>query len=107
MTISVADDDWSRDDPELAHGFDMHSLLQHGYDLSAANIWQHEIAPCLLCAPLPQDREAALILSDEQLNSGKVAHFVCCGNCGTRGPWGDSESQALVLWNAAYKRLTF
>ena len=79
-------------------------FLYRGYDLSAAGIWEHEIAPCLLCAPLPPDRDPAVILTDETLHWGRLIHFVCCGNCGTRGPWADSESQALALWNEAHKR---
>lgn len=81
-----------------------HVFLYRGYDLSACGIWEHDIAPCLLCAPLPPDRELAVILTDETLHWGRLIHFVCCGNCGTRGPWADSESQALALWNAAHKR---
>jgi hypothetical protein len=38
------------------------------------------------------------------LHWGRLIHLVCCGNCGTRGPWADSESQALALWNKAHKR---
>lgn len=83
-----------------------HVLLYHGCDLAAAGIWVHEIAPCLLCAPLPDGRDPALILTDETLHWGRLIHYVCCGNCGTRGPWANSESQALALWNAAHQRLT-
>ena len=81
-----------------------HVFLYHGYDLSAAGIWEHDISPCLLCAPLPPGRDPAVILTDEKLHWGRLIHFVCCGNCGTRGPWADSESQALALWNEAHKR---
>lgn len=81
-----------------------HVFLYRGYDLAAAGIWEHDIAPCLLCAPPPPDRDPAVILTDETLHWGRLIHFVCCGNCGTRGPWADSESQALALWNAAHKR---
>lgn len=83
-----------------------HVLLYHGCDLSAAGIWVHDIAPCLLCSPLPEGRDPALILTQETLSWGRVIHYVCCGNCGTRGPWGDTESRGLALWNGAHQRWT-
>lgn len=94
------------DDPfgDLGDEYSNHVLLYYGCDLAAAGIWEHDIAPCLLCAPLPPDRDPAVILTDETLHWGRHIHFVCCGNCGTRGPWADSESQALALWNAAHER---
>ena len=96
--------DWLDDlDPGLDPCYS-HVFLYRGYDLSAAGIWEHDIAPCLLCAPLPADRDPAVILTDETLHWGRLIHFVCCGNCGTRGPWADSESSALAQWNAAHKR---
>ena len=48
--------DWMDD---LEPGHDpcySHVFLYRGYDLTAAGIWEHDIAPCLLCAPLPPDR---------------------------------------------------
>lgn len=94
------------DDPfgDLGDEYSNHVLLYYGCDLAAAGIWEHDIAPCLLCAPLPPDRDPAVSLTDETLHWGRHIHFVCCGNCGTRGPWADSESQALALWNAAHER---
>lgn len=94
------------DDPfgDLGDEYSNHVLLYYGADLSAAGIWEHDISPCLLCAPLPPNRDPAVILTDETLHWGRHIHFVCCGNCGTRGPWADSESQALALWNAAHER---
>lgn len=96
--------EWWEEDPneDKCYG---HVLLYRGFDLSAAGIWEHDIAPCLLCAPLAAGRDPALILTDETLHWGRLIHVVACGNCGTRGPWGDSESQALALWNAAHERL--
>jgi hypothetical protein len=99
--VECADDDPFGD---LGDEYSNHVLLYYGCDLAAAGIWEHDIAPCLLCAPLPPDRDPAVILTDETLHWGRHIHFVCCGNCGTRGPWADSESQALALWNAAHKR---
>jgi len=98
--------DWADDDPfgDMGCEYSNHVLLYYGCDLAAAGIWEHDIAPCLLCAPLPPDRDPAVILTDETLHWGRHIHFVCCGNCGTRGPWADSESQALALWNEAHKR---
>ena len=95
--------EWWEEDPneDKCYG---HVLLYRGFDLSAAGIWEHAIAPCLLCAPLPADRDPALILTDETLHWGRLIHVVACGNCGTRGPWANSESQALALWNAAHER---
>ena len=94
------------DDPlgDLGDEFSNHVLLYHGCDLAAYGIWHHDIEPCLFCAPLPPEREPALLLTDETLQAGRVIHFVCCGNCGARGPWGDRESQALQLWNATTRR---
>lgn len=101
MSISVGDDDPFGD---MGDEYTNHVLLYYGCDLSAAGIWDLDIAPCLLCAPISPDREPALMVTEEALHWGKHIHFVCCGNCGTRGPWGDSESQALALWNAAHER---
>lgn len=104
MTLPCDDSlDWLDDlgqdvDPCYSHVF-----LYRGYDLTAAGIWEHDIAPCLLCAPLPDDRDPALIVTDETLHWGRLIHYVCCGICGTRGPWADTESAALAKWNAAYK----
>lgn len=108
MTPAEALADWDAmwaDDPDEDQ-CTSHVLLYHGYDLSAASIWQHDIAPCLLCAPLPAGREPVLCLTEETLHWGRLIHFVCCGNCGTRGPWADKESQALALWNAAHLQRT-
>ena len=97
---------WFEDDPfgDMGDEYSSHVLLYYGCDLAAAGIWEHDIAPCLLCAPLPPDREPVVILTDETLHWGRHIHFVCCGNCGTRGPWADTESQALALWNGAHER---
>ncbi len=105
MTLPCDDSlDWLCD---LVPGHDpcySHVFLYRGFDLTAAGIWEHDIAPCLLCDPLPPDWEPALCLTDETLHWGRLIHFVHCGSCGTRGPWADSESQALALWNAAHMR---
>lgn len=94
--------DWLGEDHDW---FDSHVLRYYGCDLAAAGIWAHDIAPCLLCCPLSPRRDpAALCLTDEVLDWGRRIHFVACGNCGTRGPWADTESQALAQWNAAYTR---
>jgi len=93
------DDFWTSHDQYYSHVF-----LYRGYDLTAAGIWEHEIAPCLMCAPLQDGQDPAVILTDETLHWGRLIHLVCCGNCGTRGPWADSQSHALALWNAAYER---
>lgn len=94
--------DWMEEDPNEDR-CTSHVLLYHGFDLSAASIWEHDIAPCLLCAPLPPEREPVLALTDEVLHWRRRIHFVCCGNCGTRGPWADSESSALAQWNSAHQ----
>jgi len=95
--------EWWEEDPNHDRHVS-HVMLHQGFDLSAAGIWSHDIAPCLLCAPLPPGSDPALILDDDQPASRRRIHFVCCGNCGTRGPWAGSESQALALWNAAHER---
>jgi hypothetical protein len=95
--------EWWETDPNQDRCYS-HVLLFRGFDLSAAGIWEHDIAPCLLCAPLAADSDSALILTDETLHSGRLIHFVCCGNCGTRGPWASSESSALAQWNAAHRQ---
>ncbi len=81
-----------------------HVLLYQGYDLAAAGIWEREIAPCLLCAGPPATDDPALCVTDEVLHWGRRIHFVCCGDCGTRGPWADRESEALQQWNVAHQR---
>jgi hypothetical protein len=104
MTLPCDDSlDWLDLDPDEDRMYS-HVFLYRGYDLTAAGIWQPEIAPCLLCAPLPPSSDPALILTDETLHWGRLIHFVCCGNCGTRGPWAARESDALALWNAAHAR---
>lgn len=84
---------------------DSHVLMYFGADLAAAGIFEYDIAPCLLCPPTSPDEGPGVILTDEILPWGKMIHLVACGHCGTRGPWGKSESHALELWNAAYKRI--
>jgi len=107
MTLPCDDSlDWLGDLEPGHDPFCSHVFLYRGYDLTAAGIWEHDIAPCLLCKPLSADRDPALILTDESLHWGRLIHFVHCGNCGTRGPWADSESRALALWNAACRRTT-
>ncbi len=81
-----------------------HVLRFYGCDLAAAGIFAPDIAPCLLCGPLRPGLESALVLTDEVLDWGRRIHFVACGRCGTRGPWADTESQALAQWNAAHER---
>lgn len=78
-----------------------HVLRYYGFDLAAGGVWVHDFAACPFCFPLPPSEEPALILTDEVLHWGRRIHFVCCGNCGTRGPWANTESSALALWNAA------
>ena len=54
---ATADDGWLDD---LEPGLDpcySHVFLYRGYDLTAAGIYEHDIAACLLCSPLPLDRE--------------------------------------------------
>lgn len=92
--------EWWEEDPHHDHHCS-HVLLYRGFDLSAAGIWSHQIAPCLYCGNRRRPEEPALILTDEVLSWGRQVHFVCCGDCGTRGPWAGSESQALALWNRA------
>lgn len=91
--------DWWEEDPNQDRCVS-HVMLYQGYDLSAAGIWQPEFSPCSFCDPTPSPQEPALLLTDERLPSKRLVHFVCCGNCGARGPWGNSESQGLALWNA-------
>lgn len=97
--------DWLEDFETDLDLHNNHVLLYRGYDLTAAGQWQYDIAPCLLCPrPPAEDDDPALILTDETLHWGRLIHLVCCGTCGTRGPWASSESQALALWNAAHER---
>lgn len=92
--------DWTETDPDHDAMYS-HVLLYRGFDLSAAGIWSHQIAPCLYCGNRLRPDEPALILTDEVPSWGRQVHFVCCGDCGTRGPWADSESRALRAWNEA------
>ena len=91
----------------LDNGHTSHVLLYYGYDLAAAGIWEHDIAPCFFCKSMNPERRQDLILTDETLRHGLNIHFVCCSGCGTRGPWADKESQALAQWNAAYEWRTY
>lgn len=95
--------DWMAPDGDTDH-CTSHVLLYHGFDLAAAGVWQHEFASCLLCEGSPPPDDPALILTDEVLHWGRRIHFVACGVCGTRGPWAERESDALLLWNAAHQR---
>lgn len=84
---------------------DSHVLLWYGYDLTAAGILQNDIAPCLFCPPtLRREDDPVVCITEETLHWGKRILFVSCGQCGTRGPWARTESEALAWWNNAYQR---
>lgn len=55
-----------------------------------------EFSPCPFCGNIE------LIVLDEDIpqHIRKHAFIVICGDCGTRGPWGYTEKQAIELWNA-------
>jgi hypothetical protein len=95
--------DWFEDYPNMDR-CTAHLLAYLGHDLTASGVFHHEIAPCLLCTPREEDQDPVVILTEETLTWGRVIHFVCCGSCGTRGPWAKTESAALALWNDAHKR---
>jgi hypothetical protein len=79
---------------------DGHVLVFRGYDITAFEpLAEHDIAGCPFCAAQNVAAEKATILTDEVLEWGRTIHFVACGRCGTRGPWGSSESDALLSWN--------
>lgn len=78
--------------------FDSHVFLYRGFDLTAAGIYVHEFHPCPFC-DLPADHDPCLILTEEEMH-GRTIMYVCCGNCGTRGPWGRTESSGLAQWNS-------
>lgn len=69
--------------------------LHPSCDLTAARV-----APDLRACPFCGGVE--LIISDEDdpryAAEGPI-HMGVCGNCGTRGPWGKTESEAERLWN--------
>lgn len=101
-------DDIFGSDEHVDH-FTSHVLLYRGFDLTASGIDNPDVFPCLLCRPRHHDDEPSEgcppMLTEEVLIWGNQIHFVCCGQCGTRGPWGKTESDALSRWNNAFNRL--
>lgn len=53
------------------------------------------LAKCPFCG------NRQLISSEDDCgdNVRDLAHIIVCGDCGTRGPWGDTEADAIERWN--------
>lgn len=69
--------------------------LHPSFDLTAARA-ETALRACPFCGG------AELILShedDPRFAAEGPIHMGVCGNCGTRGPWGKTESEAQKLWN--------
>jgi len=48
----------------------------------------------------PFCERSELVPSDEVIHNGaQHIFFVICGGCGTRGPWGGNDSEAVKKWN--------
>lgn len=75
-----------------------HVLLWQGFDLSAAGI-EGEVADCPFCAAAGRHSDCTGLDADQV--DGCWVKYVACGNCGTHGPWGSTESQAVARWNQA------
>jgi Lar family restriction alleviation protein len=83
-----------------------HVMLFYGYDITFCDLLaHHDFAECPFCSE-EANSIPTLILGDELIHGGtRRIHFVVCGNCGTRGPWGRTESDALNRWNRVYSRV--
>lgn len=77
---------------------DSHVWLFHGFDLTASTILDYQIAPCPFVKNPVANGNEVCILTHEDLGWRQI-FIVCCGDCGARGPWGKTESEALELWN--------
>jgi len=53
------------------------------------------LAKCPFCG----SRTLAESNTDCMDNVQEYAHIIVCGDCGTRGPWGKTEADAIELWN--------
>lgn len=94
-------------DDAIEGSHDAHIQVFKGFDLSAAGVYDHVFAPCPFCELLPAPRKSpdrCLLLTEH--DRGEVfgmrrrwVKYVCCGDCGTCGPWGFTESEGLRLWN--------
>jgi hypothetical protein len=82
--------------PPIPELFDGHVWLYYGFDLSAAGI-EGEVADCPFCVAAGRHSDCTGLDADQV--DGCWIKFVSCGNCGTHGPWGRTESEALSQWN--------
>lgn len=83
---------------------DSHVMLWKGFDLSAAGIYDLEFAPCPFCEGRRGLEKGMLQLTEYDRGAifgdrRRWVKYVCCGDCGTCGPWGSSESEGLRAWN--------
>ena len=73
--------------------------IEMGCDLMLAGILTPEIAPCGACEVLGVNGlPPSETIVDTDHNGTRWYHTVKCGSCGTSGPWGRTESEALAKW---------
>ena len=75
------------------HGFT--DLIASGGTVDAMKARMQNLAKCPFCG------NRQLIVSDDDCGANVREHvdIVVCGDCGTRGPWGDTEADAIERWN--------
>lgn len=100
-------DQWF-DIDEGPESHDAHVWLRDGFDLIAAGELFPRMEPCPICLLVYGAGGDETILTEELLPADRRwIFFVACGGCGTRGPWGKTESHGLVQWNVfSHRALT-
>lgn len=73
-----------------------HVLLYFGFDQTAAGYENPPLRRCPFC----RGWETLVWYEDRAFfGHAGIAHRVVCGNCGTTGPLGHTETQAVERWN--------